>query len=61
MRFSAYVVATGIVVSALVIGFGSEHSFAAKSRTVLVKLSQPPSQSPVKLRYYGGPKSPIYP
>jgi hypothetical protein len=61
MRFSlAYAVATTIVASALVIGFGGDSSFAGKSRTVVVKVSQPPSQ-PVKLRYYGGPKSPMYP
>jgi hypothetical protein len=64
MRFSAYAVATAIVASALVIGFGSDYSFAGKSKPVVVKVSQASSQpisQPVKLRYYGGPKSPMYP
>jgi hypothetical protein len=60
MRFSAYAVATVIVASALVIGLGSDCSFAGKSRAVAVKVSQASTQ-PVKLRYYGGPKSPMYP
>jgi hypothetical protein len=60
MRFSAYAVATAVVACALVIGLGSDYSVAGKSRSVVVKVSQPPSQ-PVKLRYYGGPKSPMYP
>jgi hypothetical protein len=60
MRFSAYAVATAIVASALVMGLGSDHSFASKSRPVVVKVSQASNQ-PVKLRYYGGPKSPMYP
>ncbi len=60
MQFSAYAIATAIVASALVFGLGSDYSFAAKSRSVVVRVSQPPSQ-PVKLRYYGGPKSPMYP
>jgi hypothetical protein len=59
MRFSlACVLVTTIVASALVIGFGSDYSFAGKSRTVVVKVSQPQT---VKLRYYGGPKNPMYP
>jgi hypothetical protein len=63
MRFSAYAVVTAIVASALVIGLGSAHSFAGKSRSVVVKVSQASqaSNQPVKLRYYGGPKSPMYP
>jgi hypothetical protein len=63
MRFSAYEVATAIVASALVIGLGNAHSFAGKSRSVVVKVSQASqaSNQPVKLRYYGGPKSPMYP
>jgi hypothetical protein len=60
MRFSAHAVATAIVASALVIALGSDYGFAGKSRSVVVKVSQAPSQ-PVKLRYYGGPKSPMYP
>jgi hypothetical protein len=60
MRFSAYAVATAIVARALVIGLGSDYGFAGKSRTVVVKVSQASSQ-PVKMRYYGGPKSPMYP
>jgi hypothetical protein len=64
MQFSAYAVATAIVASALVIGFGSEYSFAGKSKSGVVRVSQassPPISQPVKLRYYGGPKSPMYP
>ncbi len=64
MRFSAYAVATAIIASALVIGLGSDYSFAGKSRSAVVRVSQAPSQpvsQPVKLRYYGGPKSPMYP
>jgi hypothetical protein len=60
MRLSAYAVAAAIVASALVIGLGSDYSFAGKSRSVVAKVAQAPSQ-PVKLRYYGGPKSPMYP
>jgi hypothetical protein len=63
MRFSAYAVATAIVVSALVMGLGSAHSSAGKSKPVVVKVSRASqaSNQPVKLRYYGGPKSPMYP
>jgi hypothetical protein len=60
MRLSAFAVATAIIASALVIGLGSDLSFAGKSRVVAVKVSQAQSQ-PVKMRYYGGPKSPMYP
>jgi hypothetical protein len=61
MRFSlAYAVAVTIVAGALVIVIGSGCSFAGKSRPVVVKVSQASSQ-PVRLRYYGGPKSPMYP
>jgi hypothetical protein len=61
MRFSVYAVATAIIASALVIGLGSDLSFAGKSRSVVVRVSQAPPTQPVKLRYYGGPKSPMYP
>jgi hypothetical protein len=57
--FICYAVAITVVASALVV-LGSDCSFAGKSRSVAVKVSQAPSQ-PVKLRYYGGPKSPMYP
>jgi hypothetical protein len=64
MQYStAYVVAvTTLVAGALVLGLGSGASYAAKSKPVVVKVSQAaaPSQ-PVRLRYYGGPKSPMYP
>jgi hypothetical protein len=63
MRFSAYSVAA-IVASVLLIGLGSDYSFAGKSKSVVVRVSQAsslPVSQPVKLRYYGGPKSPMYP
>ena len=64
MRLSAYAVATAIIAGALVVGLGSDYGFAGKSRAVAVRVSQapsPPASQPVKLRYYGGPKSPMYP
>jgi hypothetical protein len=60
MQFSlSYVVAITIAAGALVV-LGSDCSFAGKSRSAVVKVSQASTQ-PVKLRYYGGPKSPMYP
>jgi hypothetical protein len=59
---TAYVVAvTTFVAGAFVLGLGSVASHAAKSKSVVVRVSQAPSQQPVRLRYYGGPKSPMYP
>jgi hypothetical protein len=59
---TAYVVAvTTLVAGALVLGLGSGASYAAKSKPVVVKVSQAAPSQPVRLRYYGGPKSPMYP
>jgi hypothetical protein len=51
-----------VAVSALMVMFGCGCSYAdkAKSKMVQAKVSQASIQ-PVKLRYYGGPKSPMYP
>jgi hypothetical protein len=32
-----------------------------KSKPIELKKVQPPAQQAVRLRYYGGPKSPMYP
>jgi hypothetical protein len=63
MQYSkAYVVAvTALVAGALVLGLGNGASYAAKSKPVFVRVSQAPPVQPVRLRYYGGPKSPMYP
>jgi hypothetical protein len=53
--------ATTFVASALVVGLGSGASYAAKSKPVVVKVSQAAPAQPVRLRYYGGPKSPMSP
>jgi hypothetical protein len=46
--------------SALAIMVSSGGSYAAKIKPIVVKAAQPSNQ-PAKLRYYGGPKSPMYP
>jgi hypothetical protein len=59
---NVYVVAvTALVAGALVVGLGSDASYAAKSKQVVVRVSQASPSQPVRLRYYGGPKSPMYP
>jgi hypothetical protein len=63
MQFSiCRAAARAVAASALVIILGSGYSYAdrAKSKPVMAKVSWASSQ-PVKLRYYGGPKSPMYP
>jgi hypothetical protein len=63
MQFSiSYAAARAIAAGALVIVLGCGCSYAdrAKSKPVLAKVSRTSSQ-PIKLRYYGGPKSPMYP
>jgi hypothetical protein len=63
MQFSiSDAVARTIAAGALVIILGCGYSYAdrTKSKPVIAKVSQASSQ-PVKLRYYGGPKSPMYP
>jgi hypothetical protein len=52
---------TALVAGALVLVLGSDASYAAKSKQVVVRVSQAPPSQPVRLRYYGGPKSPMYP
>jgi hypothetical protein len=37
------------------------HAVRAKSKPVELKTFQPPAQQIVRLRYYGGPKSPMSP
>jgi hypothetical protein len=59
---TAYIVAVAtLVAGALVLVLSSDASYAAKSKQVVVRVSQAPPSQPVRLRYYGGPKSPMYP
>jgi hypothetical protein len=54
------VVVKTVMASALAIMVSSGGSYAAKIKPIVVKAAQPSNQ-PAKLRYYGGPKSPMYP
>jgi hypothetical protein len=64
MQFSiTYAVAVrAVIATALMIflGSGCSYAYRVKSKPVATKVSQETIQ-PVKLRYYGGPKSPMYP
>jgi hypothetical protein len=44
----------------IILGCGCSYADKAKSKPAMAKVSWASSQ-PVKLRYYGGPKSPMYP
>jgi hypothetical protein len=45
---------------ALIMG-GCTHSDAGARQAALMNASAAPQEKPIKLRYYGGPKSPMYP
>jgi hypothetical protein len=44
-----------------VIAAGCSNSDAGARKAALMKAKAAPQEKPVKLRYYGGPKSPMYP
>jgi hypothetical protein len=56
-----YVVAVTALVAGALVPLGCGASHAAKSKPVVVKVSQAAPAQPVRLRYYGGPKSPMSP
>jgi hypothetical protein len=63
--------AVRIAVAALILSFGGlafiggtsvdARTAGLKSKPIEWRLLQPPPQQAVRLRYYGGPKSPMYP
>ena len=44
-----------------VIAAGCSNSDAGARKATPMKASAAPHEKPIKLRYYGGPKSPMYP
>lgn len=58
-------VLTGLTAVAMLIAFGSTNSYAyhhrAKAKWVVAKAPVYVAEPNIKLRYYGGPKSPMYP
>ena len=53
----------GFAVVAMVVAVGGTNSYAytAKTKWVVAKVPQYAPEQNVKMRYYGGPKSPMYP
>jgi hypothetical protein len=55
----------GFTAAAMIIAVGSTNSYAnthkAKAKLVAATAPQYVHEQPVKMRYYGGPKSPMYP
>jgi hypothetical protein len=56
-------VTIGCTVALMMIAVGSTTSYSqrAKTKRVVATAPQYVHEQPVKLRYYGGPKSPMYP
>jgi hypothetical protein len=44
-----------------IIAAGCSNSDAGARKTALTKANAVPQEKPIKLRYYGGPKYPMYP
>lgn len=67
MKFSkaARILAIGFTVAVMTVAVGSGTSYAyahkAKGKLVVAKAPQYVPEQQVRLRYYGGPKSPMYP
>lgn len=53
--------ATWFASAIAVIAAGCSGSEAGARKAAVVKASAAPQEKPIKLRYYGGPKSPMYP
>lgn len=53
--------ATWLASAIAVIAAGCSDSEAGARKAAVVKASAAPQEKPIKLRYYGGPKSPMYP
>lgn len=55
----------GLTVAVMMIAVGSTSGYAyahrAKAKLVVAAAPQYVHEQPVKMRYYGGPKSPMYP
>jgi ribosomal protein L30E len=66
MKFSvaARAIATGFVAAVVISSVGMAGSLAQikndKTKSVVAKAAQQPQEQKVKLRYYGGPKSPMF-
>jgi hypothetical protein len=61
---SARLTAIGLALGAMIIAVGANEVFAHTQRTKtkpVAKATQIAPEPTVKLRYYGGPKSPMYP
>jgi len=51
----------GLLSAVALVGAACASSTAGARKEATVKTGAPQQQKPVKLRYYGGPKSPMYP
>jgi hypothetical protein len=62
---AARVLAIGLTVAATTVVIGSTAGYAyahkARAKSVVAKAPQYVPEHQVRLRYYGGPKSPMYP
>ena len=53
--------ATWLASAIAVVAAGCSDSEAGARKAAVVKANAAPPEKPIKLRYYGGPKSPMYP
>ena len=53
--------ATWLASAIAVVAAGCSDSEAGARKAAVVKANAQPQEKPIKLRYYGGPKSPMYP
>jgi hypothetical protein len=64
-RSTARVLAIGFAAAVMNIAIGNTDSYAyshkAKAKLIVAAAPQYANEQPVKMRYYGGPKSPMYP